>query len=98
MKELNPTWKIALQVIWRHNRISNRITSSLFLGIAVITGLVNWFFDLGINFDTLKTYKFPLLAIILFIHFVPVNIYAVKSILNRNFGKFRLSLAPHDEI
>ena len=96
MEELRSSWKIALQILWRHNRIASKITSYFVFTVMILVICLNWLFSLGISYETIKTYKWLIVATSVFFFLFPANIYAAKTILNRNFGKFRLALIKHD--
>lgn len=86
MQEVQITWKVALLTIWSHALVSCRVT-------AILVSLL-WFIGwcilkyMGTDFSNIDwtIYQTPISLGLMFIHFFPVNIYAVRKLANKHFG------------
>lgn len=96
MEEIKPTWKIAAQVSWLHTRIASRITSALLL-IVIIVGIIILLITghkltLSLLIDYFLHYRKIIIPVILIIHFIPVNLYAVTKVLQHQYPSFKISV------
>ncbi len=103
MQVLTPNWKIALQISWYHTRTANRITGSLILLSIIIAVIVLTLtghpLSLALYMSYFLHYRGIIVALILIIHFIPVNLYAIIKVLKHEYYRFRLLVIekqPHE--
>lgn len=103
MKSLTPSWKIALQISLYHTRIANRITAGLILLAIILAGIILKLtghpLSLALFTDYFLRYRGIIVLIILTIHFIPVNLYAIIKVLKHDYYRFRLLVIekqPHE--
>lgn len=104
MQEIKPNWKVAAQVSALHTRISTQITSTLlllaFILFAIFLKITGQPLTLNTFVNYFLEYKKIIIPIILLVHFIPVNLYAVIKVLQHHYLQFKIKLVkidPSDE-
>lgn len=101
IKEIKPTWKIAAQVSWLHTTWSNQITGTLILLFLIFSSIFliatghHLTFSLLVEF--LAKYKWIIIPVILLVHFIPVNWYAITKVLQHRYPSFRIMVIQEEE-
>lgn len=96
MIEIKPNWRIAQEISRRHTLISLKVSLPFFIGIFLLALLT--LKGLGYQHSGLVLHDFytahetRIISTMLFIHFVPVNLYAIIRVFNFDFGKFQLKI------
>lgn len=101
MENLKPTWKIAAQVSLLHTRISNQITFCLLILALIISAIVLKLTGHTLSFELFLVYfiqyRWIIIPVLLIIHFIPVNLYAVTRVLQHPYFRFRILLVPVED-
>lgn len=101
MKEIKPTWKIAAQVSWLHTTWANQITGSLILLFIILSSIfliaTGHHLTFGLLVEYFLKYKFFIIPIVLLIHFIPVNLYAITKILQHRYPSFRVLVVQEEQ-
>lgn len=96
MQEIPITWRIAGQILWRHNMLANRIT----VGVIVIAGLCAWLVTYWLNIPYtawLKQHGVTIVIGFALLHFMLVNLLAIRSIFKKPFRQFRLAVLVRED-
>jgi hypothetical protein len=98
MNEIKPNWKMARQISRRHTLISSGLTTALLLSsnaiawiILKLMGYPNAYHEMKL---LIKQYQREISYLVLFIHLVPVNLYAIILTVRYHFRTFRIAVLP----
>ena len=96
MNQISPNWRIAQQISRRHSLISMSITLPLFLMVilmAIILLKLLGYQESGLLLHRFFTEHSQIIAAIaIFVHLVPVNLYAIIRVFNSDFKDFALKI------
>lgn len=96
MNQLKPNWRIAQQISKRHTFISLSISLSLCLGIILLSLITLKLFGIPNSGAYLKAFvtqhKNTIFSIAFFIHFVPINYYAIMKVFAAPYPNFELKI------
>jgi hypothetical protein len=96
MHEIKPTWAIAQEISRRHAMISLKIMLPILLStivLAIFVLKIVGYHEPGVVLRQFFLHnKSTITSIILFIHFIPINFYAVKRVFYENFGTFQIKI------
>lgn len=96
MKEIPINWRLAGQILLRHNRLANLITTLVLLGAWLILWLVARWVDID-YYAWLREHIIVIAIGVALFHFIPVNLIAIRSIFKKPFRRFRLVLVEREE-
>jgi len=97
MKKNNLMWTISAKVLLRHNMLANMITASILSIIFGALWLYAVFAKQAVMSLGLWQHKIALIVTVAALHFVFVNWYSVKRILERDHPEFTIDITPTQE-
>lgn len=101
MNQLKPNWRFAQQISRRHTLISLGISVPLFLTITILAIVGLKLYGIPDSGVYLKNYvdqhKALIFNIMFFIHFVPINFYAIIRVFKTSYPDFQLLILANDD-
>lgn len=96
MNEIKPNWSIAQQVSRQHTLISFSISLPLFLALIILSIIalkLAGFENAGLVLRHFFEGHIKIICYsVLFIHFVPINFYAIIRVLSANYRHFEIKV------